>query len=185
MYVCGPTVYGDPHVGHGRFNLIWDIIRRYLTWSGLDVDYVSNMTDIDDKIINLANAEGRPADEVAVHYGQCGSTPWPPRRRPPTKTPHATEYVDDMLELIAELIDRARPTRRRRRLLLGPDGRGLRPAGPPAPRQPAGGRPGPGDRGGRQAEPHRLRPLEVRQAGRAPWERRGGRAGPGGTPSAW
>ena len=109
MYVCGPTVYGDPHVGHGRFNLIWDTIRRYLTWSGLDVTYVSNITDIDDKIINLAIAEGRPAAEVAVHYEQ---TWFDTMARlgidRPTETPHATEYVDDMLKLIAELIDRGK-----------------------------------------------------------------------------
>src|SRR5205814_1702979 len=49
MYVCGPTVYDVPHIGHGRFTLVWDVIRRYLDWSGYDVHYVSNITDIEDK----------------------------------------------------------------------------------------------------------------------------------------
>ena len=59
MYVCGPTVYDEPHLGHGRFNVAWDVLRRYLTWSGLDVRFVSNVTDIDDKIIARAAAERR------------------------------------------------------------------------------------------------------------------------------
>ena len=61
MYVCGPTVYDEPHLGHGRFNVAWDVLRRYLTWSGLDVRFVSNVTDIDDKIIARA-APGRAPD---------------------------------------------------------------------------------------------------------------------------
>ena len=59
MYVCGPTVYGPPHLGHGRFSLVFDVLRRYLEWSGFDVTYVSNITDIEDKIIERAQREGR------------------------------------------------------------------------------------------------------------------------------
>ncbi len=58
MYVCGPTVYGPPHLGHGRFSLAFDVLRRYLIWSGLDVTYVSNITDIEDKIIQRADGRG-------------------------------------------------------------------------------------------------------------------------------
>ncbi len=58
MYVCGPTVYAPPHIGHGRMVLVFDVIRRYLAWTGLDVTFVSNITDIDDQIINRANREG-------------------------------------------------------------------------------------------------------------------------------
>src|SRR5215212_7776555 len=68
MYVCGPTVYGPPHLGHGRFSLVFDILRRYLEWSGFDVTYVSNITDIDDNIIKRAAEEGRSSEEVAVEY---------------------------------------------------------------------------------------------------------------------
>src|SRR6476659_7457175 len=66
MYVCGPTVYGPPHLGHGRFSLVFDILRRYLEWSGYEVNYVSNITDVDDNIINRANREGRTSEEIAV-----------------------------------------------------------------------------------------------------------------------
>ncbi|MGE0727320.1 MAG: cysteine--tRNA ligase, partial [Acidimicrobiia bacterium] len=59
MYVCGPTVYGPPHLGHGRFSLVFDVLRRYLEWSGFEVRYVSNITDIDDKIIERAQREQR------------------------------------------------------------------------------------------------------------------------------
>src|SRR5690606_34712307 len=68
MYVCGPTVYGPPHLGHGRFALVFDILRRYLEWSGFEVTYVSNITDIDDKIIARAAEEQRPWQEVTEEY---------------------------------------------------------------------------------------------------------------------
>src|ERR1051326_256672 len=68
MYVCGPTVYGVPHLGHGRFSLVFDVIRRYLEWSGFEVNYVSNITDIDDNIIRRANEEQRSTDEVVAEY---------------------------------------------------------------------------------------------------------------------
>ncbi|HEX3426234.1 MAG TPA: cysteine--tRNA ligase [Acidimicrobiales bacterium] len=105
MYVCGSTVYSDPHIGHGRFALIWDVIRRYLEWSGFEVDFVSNVTDIDDKIIDRANAEGRSAADLAKQYEV---TWWESMDRlgiaRPTSEPHATEFVDRMVELIGELV---------------------------------------------------------------------------------
>ena len=64
IYLCGPTVYGPPHIGHGRATLVYDVLRRYLQWSGLQVRLVSNITDIDDSIINRANAENRPWQEI-------------------------------------------------------------------------------------------------------------------------
>ncbi|MDA8047666.1 MAG: cysteine--tRNA ligase [Actinomycetota bacterium] len=106
MYVCGPTVSGEPHLGHGRFTVVWDIFRRYLTWRGLDVRYVSNVTDIEDKIIARSAGEGRPAEEVAAHYEKVW---WQTMDRlgvqRPTDTPHATSYVADMVALIAELVE--------------------------------------------------------------------------------
>ena len=105
MYVCGPTVYGPPHIGHGRMTLVFDIIRRYLAWSGLDVTFVSNITDIDDQIINRANREGRDAAEIAV---KCESIWWQAMDSlnvlRPDHTPHATEYVEEMVELIERLV---------------------------------------------------------------------------------
>jgi cysteinyl-tRNA synthetase len=107
MYVCGPTVYGPPHLGHGRFSLVFDVLRRYLLWSGFEVNYVSNITDIDDKIINRANDEDRDWSEIAT---RCESIWWKAMDAigvmRPTSDPHATAYVGQMVELIADLIGR-------------------------------------------------------------------------------
>ena len=107
MYVCGPTVYGPPHLGHGRFSLVFDVLRRYLTWTGLEVNYVSNITDIDDKIIKRANDEGRDWSDIAQ---KCEQVWWKAMEaigvERPTSDPHATAYVDQMVELIADLIAR-------------------------------------------------------------------------------
>ncbi len=109
MYVCGPTVSGEPHAGHGRFCLIWDVLYRYLTWSGLRVDYVSNITDIDDKIIDRANAEHTSAEAVAKTW-EAGW--WDAMDRlgveRPNRAPRATDFVGRMLELIGELVDRGK-----------------------------------------------------------------------------
>src|SRR5215471_1674590 len=107
MYVCGPTVYGPPHIGHGRFSLVFDVIRRYLEWSGLDVTYVSNITDIDDKIIARAEREGRDWRDIvarceAVWYRAMDAL----NVRRPDHDPHATAYVDDMVALIGRLVDK-------------------------------------------------------------------------------
>jgi cysteinyl-tRNA synthetase len=107
MYVCGPTVYGPPHLGHGRFSLVFDILRRYLEWSGREVTYVSNITDIDDQIITKGQEEGRDPAEVAVEFERVwyeGMDLIGVKR--PTDDPHATAYVDEMVELIGELVDR-------------------------------------------------------------------------------
>ncbi len=106
MYVCGPTVYGPPHIGHGRMTLVFDIIRRYLEWVGLDVTFVSNITDIDDNIINRGKAEDRDPAEIAI---KCENIWWQAMDRinvrRPDHTPHATEYVDGMVALIGRLVD--------------------------------------------------------------------------------
>ena len=106
MYVCGPTVYDHPHIGHGRMGLVWDVLRRYLEWSGLEVRFVSNITDIDDNIIRKANEEGRSSAEVAVQYeGAWYDAMDRLGIKRPTVDPHATAYVDQMVALIAGLID--------------------------------------------------------------------------------
>ena len=106
MYVCGPTVYDLPHIGHGRMLLVWDVIRRYLEWTGLDVRFVSNVTDIDDQIIRRANEEGRTSGEVAAQYEAAwyDATDRLGVKRP-TVDPHATAYVEQMVELVAGLVD--------------------------------------------------------------------------------
>ncbi len=106
MYVCGPTVYGPPHLGHGRFSLVFDILRRYLEWSGNEVTYVSNVTDIDDNIIRRAAEEGRSTQEVVDHYERLwfeGMDAIGVKR--PSEDPHATQYVERMVDLIRQLVD--------------------------------------------------------------------------------
>jgi cysteinyl-tRNA synthetase len=106
IYACGPTVYGPPHIGHGRTNISYDVLRRYLAWSGYDVTFVSNITDIEDKIIARAEAEGRDWRDItekceAVWYQGIGAL----GVGRPDHDPHATAYVDDMLDLIGRLVD--------------------------------------------------------------------------------
>ena len=105
IYLCGPTVYGPPHLGHGRATLVYDILRRYLEWSGLTVRLVSNITDIDDKIIDRANREGRPWEEI-TH--KCEDVWFTAMRElnvlRPTDVPHATEYVAQMVDMIGTLM---------------------------------------------------------------------------------
>ena len=107
IYLCGPTVYGPPHLGHGRATLVYDILRRYLEWCGLEVRLVSNITDIDDKIINRANDEGRPWQDITR---KCENVWFEAMGRlgvqRPTDVPHATEFVDQMVAMIGELVAR-------------------------------------------------------------------------------
>ncbi|MDQ6784251.1 MAG: cysteine--tRNA ligase [Actinomycetota bacterium] len=107
MYVCGPTVAGDPHIGHGRFTTVWDVIRRYVTWSGVGVRFVSNVTDIEDKIIARAAWEERSTEAVAATYERrWWDTMAALGVSRPDDVPHATAYVDDMVDLIADLMER-------------------------------------------------------------------------------
>ncbi len=107
IYLCGPTVYGPPHLGHGRATLVYDILRRYLEWTGLRVRLVSNITDIDDKIIDRANREGRPWQDIT---NKCEDVWFRAMSQlgveRPTDVPHATEYVDEMVAMIGELVSR-------------------------------------------------------------------------------
>jgi len=105
MYVCGPTVYDLPHLGHGRFTLVWDVARRWFTFRGLEVRYVSNITDIDDNIINRALREGTTETMVAKYYEDQW---WDAMTRigvaRPSDIPHATQYVADMVTLIEDFL---------------------------------------------------------------------------------
>jgi cysteinyl-tRNA synthetase len=107
MYVCGLTVDNLPHIGHGRFALVYDILRRYLIFSGLDVHYVSNVTDIDDRIIGRAAQERRTEPEVAQEFE---TRMWEAMDAlgvlRPDDAPHATGYVEDMVALVSDLVGR-------------------------------------------------------------------------------
>ena len=106
LYVCGPTVYDVPHLGHARSALSFDIIRRALEHRGLAVTHVSNITDVDDKIINRARAEGTSEPEVAARYEEAY---WDALDRlgvaRPHQTPHATAYIAEMQDLIERLLE--------------------------------------------------------------------------------
>jgi cysteinyl-tRNA synthetase len=107
LYVCGPTVYDVPHIGHGRSYLLYDVLVRFLEWTGLQVDHVRNITDIEDKIINRANETGRdPADIVAEFEKSFYDAMDLLGVKRPTHDPHATDYVDHMLDLIGRLAER-------------------------------------------------------------------------------
>jgi len=105
MYVCGPTVYDTPHIGNARTAVAFDTIRRYLEWAGYDVTFVSNVTDVEDKIINRAAREGRTEPEVAAEFEAVYFEHMHRLNvRDADHRPHATEYIDRMLSLIGELI---------------------------------------------------------------------------------
>jgi cysteinyl-tRNA synthetase len=109
MYVCGPTVYDVPHVGHGRTAVAFDVIRRYLEWGGDAVTYVSNITDIEDKIICRAQERGTTEGQLAhtyetAYWGQLDRL----NVRRPDEMPHATGFVAQMQKLIAELVSTGR-----------------------------------------------------------------------------
>lgn len=107
LYVCGPTPYADPHVGHARLLLVYDVLRRYLESQGLDVRHVSNITDIEDKIIARAAEEGIAPEEL-VERNEAAWFALSDRLGAlrPHEIPRATAYVERMVAFIAGLVDR-------------------------------------------------------------------------------
>lgn len=107
MYVCGPTVYNHIHVGNARAAIVFDVIRRYLSWRGFEVTFVQNYTDVDDKIIAKAQEEGRPPENVASDYSSAFEQAMNALGiDPPTLLVKATDHIDDMVQMIGQLIDR-------------------------------------------------------------------------------
>jgi cysteinyl-tRNA synthetase len=104
IYVCGPTVYDSPHLGHGRSAVSFDVIRRYFLYKGYSVKFVSNYTDVDDKMINRANEEGvsikELADRVIVEYQKdyedLGIMP-------PDVQPKATDHIEEVIDIVSRL----------------------------------------------------------------------------------
>lgn len=107
MYVCGPTVYNFIHIGNARPMIVFDTVRRYFEYKGYDVNYVSNFTDVDDKIINKAIEEHVSADEISKRYiEECKKDMEGMNIKPATKNPLATEEICGMVEMIRQLIDK-------------------------------------------------------------------------------
>jgi len=105
MYVCGVTVYDYCHLGHARSAIVFDMIRRYLAFKGYRVKYVKNFTDVDDKIINRANQEGRGWQEVAEKFiNEYSHDMNLLGVKPATIEPKATEHIPEMIRIIQELI---------------------------------------------------------------------------------
>lgn len=105
MYVCGPTVQAASHIGHGRAAVVFDVLRRYLEFGGLNVTFVQNITDIDDKIIFRANTEKVSAAQIATRYTRIwNETMAALNVLPPTVQPHATGHLIEMFTLIEQLI---------------------------------------------------------------------------------
>jgi cysteinyl-tRNA synthetase len=107
LYVCGVTVYDDSHIGHARSTIAFDVICRYLRYMGFKVTYVRNYTDVDDKIINRANSEGRDWREIADTYIDSFKADMESLGvLPPTIEPRATDHIDDMIAMVQELINK-------------------------------------------------------------------------------
>ena len=107
MYVCGPTVYNLIHIGNARPMIVFDTFRRYMEYKGYDVNYVSNFTDVDDKIIKKANEEGLPASEISERYiEECKKDMASLNVKPATTHPKATEEIDGMIAMIESLIEK-------------------------------------------------------------------------------
>ncbi len=107
MYVCGPTVYNFIHIGNARPMIVFDTVRRYFEYKGYEVNYVSNFTDVDDKIIKKAIEEGTSAQEVAQRYiAECKKDMAGMNVKPATKHPLATEEICGMIEMVQDLIDK-------------------------------------------------------------------------------
>lgn len=107
MYVCGPTVYNYIHIGNARPMIVFDTVRRYFEYKGYDVNFVSNFTDVDDKIIKKANEEGVSADEISKRYiEECKKDMEGMNVKPATKNPLATEEIGGMIAMIQTLIEK-------------------------------------------------------------------------------
>jgi len=106
IYVCGATVQSHPHIGHVRSAVNFDILRRWLTWTGYDVTFIRNVTDIDDKILHKAVHEKAPWWEVAMKYERIFTQAFASLNvLPPTYEPRATGHITQMIELMQKLVD--------------------------------------------------------------------------------
>ena len=107
MYVCGPTVYNFIHIGNARPMIVFDTVRRYFEYKGYEVNFVSNFTDVDDKIIKKAIEEHVSAEEISQRYiAECKKDMEGMNVKPATTHPLATQEIDGMIEMIGQLIEK-------------------------------------------------------------------------------
>lgn len=107
MYVCGPTVYNFIHIGNARPMIVFDTVRRYMEHKGYEVNFVSNFTDVDDKIIKKANEEGVSAEEISRRYiEECKKDMEGMNIMPATTHPLATQEIEGMIDMISSLIEK-------------------------------------------------------------------------------
>ena len=107
MYVCGPTVYNFIHIGNARPMIVFDTVRRYFMYKGYEVNYVSNFTDVDDKIIKAAIEEGVDSEEISTRYiAECRKDMADMNILPATRNPQATQEIEGMINMIQILIDK-------------------------------------------------------------------------------
>ena len=107
IYLCGVTVYDESHIGHARTIIVFDVLRRYLESKGIDVEFIQNFTDVDDKIINRANKENVTADSISTRYIERYFTDFDGLNvKRATNYPKATEHIKDIIRFIEELIKR-------------------------------------------------------------------------------
>ena len=107
MYVCGLTVYNDMHLGHARTYIAFDVIRRWLEYIGYDVNFIQNHTDIDDKIIKRANQDNVKFEELTKKYIERTQEDLEKLQvKPPTSMPKATDYIEEMVTIISDLIEK-------------------------------------------------------------------------------
>lgn len=107
MYVCGPTVYNYIHIGNARPMIVFDTVRRYMEYKGFEVNYVSNFTDVDDKIIKKANEEGVTPEEITTRYiKECLTDMQGMNIKPATTHPQATKEIQGMIDMISTLIEK-------------------------------------------------------------------------------
>ncbi|MBP3719144.1 MAG: class I tRNA ligase family protein, partial [Eubacterium sp.] len=107
IYVCGPTVYDFIHIGNARPMIVFDTLRRYFEHKGYEVNYVTNFTDVDDKIIKRSIEENIPASEVSEKYiAECKKDMEALNVRPATVHPQATKEIPEMIDMVKTLIDK-------------------------------------------------------------------------------
>ncbi|MDH5658790.1 MAG: class I tRNA ligase family protein, partial [Nitrosopumilus sp.] len=107
IYLCGVTVYDESHIGHARTIIVFDVLKRYLESKGTEVEFVQNFTDVDDKIINRANAEKVTADNISTKYIANYFTDFDGLNvKRATRYPKATEHIEDIIKFIEKLIEK-------------------------------------------------------------------------------